>query len=110
MSAKSAISARSPPLICCRFRRRIISPCLSGGERKARAEDVRTKRTKRTKSAPSILQRRYHLASGGLGPVSSGCDVSKLSKLRNQEDALGAPCFCSPQARPRGVQECCGKA
>jgi hypothetical protein len=40
--------------------------------------------------------------------------VSKLSKLLNQEGALSAPClrddFCSPQARPRGAQECCGQA
>jgi hypothetical protein len=37
----------------------------------------------------------------------------KLSKVLNQEDALGVPClgsdFCSPQA-PRGAQEYCGQA
>jgi hypothetical protein len=91
-------------------------------------------------------------AGEGLGPVSGGSGVSKLSKLLNQEDALSAPFFralsqlrwpdkgrevwfslgenhekagrfdlhqlrnclrdgfCSPQARPRGAQECCGKA
>jgi hypothetical protein len=38
---------------------------------------------------------------------------SKLSKVLNQEDALGAPCLgcdsCSPQA-PLRAQECCGQA
>jgi hypothetical protein len=45
-------------------------------------------------------QRRYRLASGGLGAVSGPtasrgrwCDVPKLSKLLNQEDALSAPCY-----------------
>jgi hypothetical protein len=46
--------------------------------------------------------------------VSGGVVFSKLSKLLNQEDALGAPClhsdFCSPQARPRGAQVGCGQA
>jgi hypothetical protein len=41
-------------------------------------------------------------------PVSGGVVFSKLSKLLNQEDALGAPCclrghFCSPQAPSRGA-------
>jgi hypothetical protein len=36
-------------------------------------------------------QRRYRLASGGLGAVSGGVGVPKLSKLLNQEDALSAP-------------------
>ena len=50
------------------------------------------------------------------GMASGRCEVvfSELSKLLNQEYALGAPClhgdFCSPQARPRGVQVCCGQA
>jgi hypothetical protein len=42
-----------------------------------------------------------------------GVVFPKLSKLLNQEVALSAPClrgdFCSPQARPRGAQECCGQ-
>ena len=48
--------------------------------------------------------------------ASGQCAVvfSELSKLLNQEYALGAPClhsdFCSPQARPRGAQVCCGQA
>jgi len=46
--------------------------------------------------------------------VRSGVAFPELSKLLNQEGALGAPClrgdFCSPQARPRGAQECYGKA
>jgi hypothetical protein len=46
--------------------------------------------------------------------VSGGVIFSKLSKLLNQEDALSAPCLrgdcCSPQARPRGAQKCCGQA
>jgi hypothetical protein len=39
--------------------------------------------------------------------VSGGVVFSKLSKLLNQEDALGAPCkridFCSPQSLSRGA-------
>jgi hypothetical protein len=38
----------------------------------------------------------------------------RLSKLLNQEDAWAHPVlcgdFCSPPVRPRGAQECCGKA
>jgi hypothetical protein len=54
-----------------------------------------------------VIQRPCHLAWGGLRPVSGGVVFSKLSKLLNQEDALGAPCkridFCSPQSLSRGA-------
>ena len=48
----------------------------------------------------------YGAATSGVGRVSGGVGVSKLSKLLNQEDALSAPClhgdFCSPEA-PHGA-------
>jgi hypothetical protein len=42
------------------------------------------------------------------------CGVSQIVKTAQYRGRLSAPClygdFYSPQARPRGAQECCGKA
>jgi hypothetical protein len=52
-----------------------------------------------------VIQRPCYLAWAGLRPVPGGVVFFKLSKLLNQEGALGAPGlrgdFCSPQ-RPVG--------
>jgi hypothetical protein len=92
--------------------------------------NVRSKRTKRTKSGfgrhfcrdgtifrptccvlasvPSVIRRLCH--RGRIARADIRCAAFlELSKLLNQEDALSAPWlrdeFCSPQAHP-----CCGKA
>jgi hypothetical protein len=58
------------------------------------------------------------MASDGLGPVSGGCDVSKLSKLLNLEVALSAPCIvcctqviapASADEFPGGWRQCTGR-
>jgi hypothetical protein len=49
-----------------------------------------------------------HLARMASCRCSGGAVFSELSKLLNQEDALGAPCYivilCSPQAPARGAR------
>jgi hypothetical protein len=42
---------------------------------------------------PYVIRRPRPLAWGGLGLVSGGVVFPELSKLLNQEDALGAPCL-----------------
>jgi hypothetical protein len=42
---------------------------------------------------PYVIRRPCPLAWGGLGLVSGGVVFPELSKLLNQEDALGAPCL-----------------
>src|ERR1700733_1365051 len=67
-------------------------------------------------NVPFVIRRPCPLAGDNLGLVSGGVVFLGLSKLLNQEDALGAPYFfghgdsCSPQSRPRGAQGCCGQA
>jgi hypothetical protein len=73
-----------------------------------------------------VLPARYVLAGvpfvilrrGPLAPVASGgcpeCGVSQIVKTAQYRGRLSAPClygdFYSSQGRPRGAQECCGKA
>jgi hypothetical protein len=78
---------------------------------------------------PFVIRRPCPLAGDSLGLVSGGVVFPKLSKLLNQEDALGAPCLdtvivalhrrvlaerstASPTARRgrRDRQGCCGQA
>jgi hypothetical protein len=56
---------------------------------------VREMRRKRYKSPSPVLDRRSFadLAWDGLGMVSGGVVFSGLSKLLNQEGALGVPCL-----------------
>jgi hypothetical protein len=66
-------------------------------------------------NVPYVIRRPYPPAWDDLGMVSGGVVFPGLSKLLNQEDALGAPCLDTvivspPQARPRGAQERCGQA
>jgi hypothetical protein len=78
---------------------------------------VRIKRTKRTKSGKERGPARSGYSAKAAGPLepllpgpsrlaspSYGVAFPKLSKLLNQENALGAPCLrgelCSPQAAP----------
>jgi hypothetical protein len=42
---------------------------------------------------PFVIRRPCPLAGGGFGLVSGGVVFPELSKLLNQEDALGAPCL-----------------
>jgi hypothetical protein len=43
-------------------------------------------------NVPSVIQRPCPPAWDGLRPASVGVVFSELSKLLDQEDALGAPC------------------
>jgi hypothetical protein len=47
-------------------------------------------------------------------PARAECGVSQIVKTAQYRGRLSAPClygdFYSPRARPRGAQECCGKA
>jgi hypothetical protein len=84
---------------------------------KSRCRNVRIKRTKRTKSGKERGPARSGYSAKAAGPLepllpgpsrlaspSYGVAFPKLSKLLNQENALGAPCLrgelCSPQAAP----------
>jgi hypothetical protein len=44
-------------------------------------------------NVPYVIRRRCPLAWDGLGMVSGGVVFPELSKLLNQEDALGVPCL-----------------
>ena len=44
-------------------------------------------------NVPYVIRRPCPLAGDGLGLVSGGVVFPELSKLLNQEDALGAPCL-----------------
>jgi hypothetical protein len=78
--AKSAISAKSLPLMC----------RLAEGGRSA----------PRFRQAERLPRSRYR--AGGRGPLTGDVVSSKLSRLLNQEDALSAPClkhfrdYCGP--------------
>jgi hypothetical protein len=48
------------------------------------------------------------LFRGRASPMGSGVS-SKLSKLLNQEDALGAPWVIYTRRPPRSARECCGQ-
>ena len=53
------------------------------------------------------LQSGERPVSSGLGLVTGGVVLSKMSRLLNQEDALSGPClrgdFCSPQVSSRSA-------
>jgi hypothetical protein len=55
---------------------------------------------------PFVIRRPWPRAWRGLGLLSGGVVFPELSKLLNQEDALGAPCLdtviLAPRRRPRG--------
>jgi hypothetical protein len=61
---------------------------------------------------PYVIRRPCPLAGDSLGLVSGGVLFPKLSKLLNQEDALGVPCLDTVihALRRRVLAGCCGQA
>jgi hypothetical protein len=88
---ESAISAISPLLLCW-----IAGPSLIGVVLLRRCGDKRDDLLPTRYvlvNVPFVIRRPCPLAGDSLGLVSGGVVFLGLSKLLNQEDALGAPCL-----------------